>query len=111
MKDPQVDPKSHMSLQARPTSENKLSEGTLLYFVIFCRRKVTSCVLCHEMVGNIASGSEREAFMLTLSLVISCRCTRPMKDVETRPRVLYKCINSDLYILLLCILGLICSRI
>ena len=63
MKDPQVDPKSHVSLQARPTSENKLSEGTLLYFVIFCRRKVTSCVLCHEMVGNIASGSEREAFM------------------------------------------------
>ena len=87
MKDPQVDPKTHMSLQARPTSENKLSEGTLLYFVIFCRRKVTSCVLCHEMVRNIASGSEREAFMLTLSLVISCRCTRPMKDVETRPRV------------------------
>lgn len=32
MKDPQVDPKSPTSLQARPTSENKLSEGKKLSF-------------------------------------------------------------------------------
>lgn len=35
MKDPQVDPKSPTSLQARPTSENKLSEGKKLSFWLF----------------------------------------------------------------------------
>lgn len=35
MKDPQVDPKSPTSLQARPTSENKLSEGKNFHFDFF----------------------------------------------------------------------------
>lgn len=38
MKDPQVDPKSPTSLQARPTSENKLSEGKNFHFDFFFRR-------------------------------------------------------------------------